>query len=133
VPFETVMLLDRRLAPISVENLAVTLIDGAVAVYGFSAMAELRDPTRAVYSARNYNEAASSGASMMSGKIDNVSRRQSSGLLPVKSTTPSPVRTTCHLWKLMLPGFASSTASATGVMSQFCTAMDLKVRDMPPV
>jgi hypothetical protein len=56
VPFEKVIILDKRLAPISIEGMLVTLRDGGIAVYGFSGMAELKDTGKAMYSARNYND-----------------------------------------------------------------------------
>lgn len=56
VPMEKIMILDKRPTMVSFENRAVSLTDGATAVYGFSASAEIRELSKALYSARNYNE-----------------------------------------------------------------------------
>jgi len=56
VPIEKIMILDKRPTMVSFENRAVSLTDGATAVYGFSASAEIRELSKALYSARNYNE-----------------------------------------------------------------------------
>jgi hypothetical protein len=56
VPMEKIMILDKRPNMVSFENRAVSLTDGATALYGFSASAEIQELSKALYSARNYNE-----------------------------------------------------------------------------
>ncbi len=53
---EKMFTLDKRPVVVSFENRAVALADGATAVYGFSAVAEIVDASKVLYSARNFNE-----------------------------------------------------------------------------
>jgi hypothetical protein len=53
---EKVIFLDNRPTSVNFENRAVTLSDGATAVYGFSGCAEIRDVSKALYCARNCND-----------------------------------------------------------------------------
>jgi regulator of protease activity HflC (stomatin/prohibitin superfamily) len=52
---EKVIILDMRPIPVSFESRAVTLMDGATAVYGISGTAEVGDVRKAIYSAQNYS------------------------------------------------------------------------------
>ncbi|MFZ3263518.1 MAG: SPFH domain-containing protein [Terriglobales bacterium] len=53
---EKMVIVDKRPTMVSFENRGVALVDGATAVFGFSGSAEIRNVSRALYSARNYNE-----------------------------------------------------------------------------
>lgn len=53
---EKIVILDKRPTPVSVENRAVALADGATAVYGFSASAEVRDVGKAIYASTTYSQ-----------------------------------------------------------------------------
>ncbi|MGB9237099.1 MAG: SPFH domain-containing protein [Terriglobales bacterium] len=52
---EKMFTLDKRPIVVTFENQSVALADGATAVYGFSAVAEITDASKALYSARNFN------------------------------------------------------------------------------
>jgi len=53
---EKIILLDKRPMQVNVERRGVTLADGATAVYGFTASAEVRDVRKALYSSANYTQ-----------------------------------------------------------------------------
>lgn len=53
---EKMIIVDKRPTSVSFENRAVTLSDGATAVYGFSGSADVRDISKVLYCARNYND-----------------------------------------------------------------------------
>ena len=53
---EKIIFLDRRPMQVNVERRAVSLADGATAVYGFAASAEVRDVRKALYSSANYTQ-----------------------------------------------------------------------------
>lgn len=52
---EFLVSIDTRPVAVHAQNQAVALQDGAAAVYGVSASAEVKDARKAIYSARNYN------------------------------------------------------------------------------
>jgi regulator of protease activity HflC (stomatin/prohibitin superfamily) len=56
VGIEKVLFLDTRPISVSFDNRAVTLSDGATAVYGFSGSAEVVDVQKALYSSGNFSE-----------------------------------------------------------------------------
>lgn len=53
---ERAILVDTRPIQVSVQNRIVALTDGATAVYGFSASAEVRDVKKAIYAAAKYSQ-----------------------------------------------------------------------------
>jgi hypothetical protein len=56
VGVEKILFIDIRPITVSFENRAVTLTDGATAMYGFSGTAEVDDAKKALYCAGNYND-----------------------------------------------------------------------------
>lgn len=53
---EKIIILDKRPTTVSVENRAVALADGATAVYGFSASAEVCEARKAIYASATYSQ-----------------------------------------------------------------------------
>src|SRR5450631_4309479 len=54
--FEKLIFLDSRPVVVSFENRAVSLQDGWTAIYGFSAIATMQDPRKALYSSVNCSQ-----------------------------------------------------------------------------
>lgn len=53
---EKIFFLDKRLIQVNVESRAVGLEDGAIAVYGFAASAQVGDVRKALYASANYTQ-----------------------------------------------------------------------------
>jgi len=68
---EKIIFLDRRPIQVSIENRAVALADGVIAVYGFAASAEVNDVRKALYSSAAYNQAPAFVALCVSRRVLN--------------------------------------------------------------
>ena len=53
---EKIIFLDKRPIQVSIENRAVALADGVIAVYGFAASAEVNDVRKALYTSAAYSQ-----------------------------------------------------------------------------
>lgn len=56
IGIEKIIFLDRRPIQANFEDRAVTLADGAIAIYGFSVSAQVTDTKKAMYTSANYNQ-----------------------------------------------------------------------------
>jgi hypothetical protein len=92
---EFIVIVDKRSTPVNAENLAVSLRDGAVAVFGFSGSVEIVNPSKVLYSAQNYHEVPpyhllccsrqvlnQCQSSQVSGPLDRVAQDVSSRAAP---------------------------------------------------
>ena len=99
---EKIMFMDTRPLLMSFENRAVTLSDGATAVYGFSGSAEVEDVMKVLYSAGNFEEMP---AFVLLCCARLVLNGQSSNLLAAKQIAITDEIVNCAKPRLAASGF----------------------------